>query len=627
MTWLRQCAVDLSTGAAESSRLDERLPRLFLGGRGVNGALLLKAHTEPLEPLDPRAPLFIGAGPLAGLPCPSPSRTQITGRSPESGLLADSNLGGHFSPALRRAGFELLTVVGAADTPAYLLIENGRASLHDAAPLWGRDCVETMELLRQAHGPRARALVIGPAGENLVRFACVRHGRKSAAGKGGLGCLMGAKKLKAVVAVGSGGIPVHDRAGTAAFGRELNERLRRSRTRRVLHELGTAFLYDLHSFGGWIRVRNGRGNTFREGRTIRSKALKKLYSGHRACHGCVIACRHTYLRNRNGRTDTGVGVEYGTLGAFGPICGLTDPGAILLLNDLTNDLGLDSCATGNLIAWAIECFEEGLIGPAETNGLTLRFGDADLVAGLVRDIAARRGFGAALADGPGACAERFGPEAERLLMWSKGSVQTDAVDVRAFKGFALGAAVSTRGADHLRGRPTMEALSIGEDRLRELFGADVSADPLSYRGKAAMVRGCENEYALADALGICRFAQRFNSPDHLSPDDLRRLTNSATGTEYSPEAFDLVGERIIATERLFLGRLGVGRADDSLPARYFEPMPEGRLAGERIDRDRFEAMLDEYYALRGYDPATGMPTKKTLARLGIDSPARARHPS
>ncbi|WP_051261678.1 aldehyde ferredoxin oxidoreductase family protein [Desulfovibrio inopinatus] len=611
------CSIDLSTRMIESTPVDADLSRRYLGGRGIHIRLLYDLVSPGMDPLAPEAPLLVGAGPLAGLPCPSAARTNVTGKSPESWFLADSNFGGHFAPAMRKAGFDHLVLTGKSDEPCLILLENNTASIQDASGLWGKDSIATMELLKERYGKRAQIACIGPAGENLVRFACIRHGYKSAAGKGGLGCLMGSKRIKAIVALGHTPLPIHNPEGLRALNKKLTDRIKASRTREILHTLGTAYLFDLHNFSGVVRTHNARFSKFPQGKGLRSRSLAKRYDGHRACFGCAIGCRHTYLRPDTSCHSRGVGVEYGTLGAFGPICGITDPETILHLNDLTNDLGLDSCATGNLIGWAIDLFQEGLLTTTDTDGLELSFGDGPTIVRLVEDIAYRRGFGSTLADGPKELMEHFPKEATDRLVQVKNSTQTDSVDVRAFKGFALGVATSTRGADHLRSRPTMEAINLDAATLEKFYGRSIPTDPDAYDGKAFMVWRSELEYALGDALGLCRFVQRFNSPDHISPDEIRQLLNLACGIDLTAEELENAAERILTTERLFLNREGITRRDDTLPPWVFTPIQDGPRKGAYIDRERFEAMLDEYYSLHGWDPQTGRPTQETLRRLGI----------
>lgn len=614
----KNATIDLSTGEISSETIPQELRRLFLGGRGINIHLLYGLTSRFTSALSEEAPLIIGAGLLSGLPCPSASRCSITAISPETDLLGDSNIGGFFAAQMRKTGFDHLVIRGRADHPVYVFIDEETIQIRDATHLWGRDTIETTRLLKREHGKDCEALCIGPAGEALVRFACVRHGLKSTAGRGGLGCTMGSKRLKAVAVRGDRRpLPAHRRA-LVDFTKALNEHLLVSKTVQTLQKFGTPFLFDLHNFKGIVRTFNGRLNRFTEGKALRASSLKDHYTAHRACFGCVIACRHRYriYRREQGQTEA-EGPEYGTLAAFGPICGLSDPGTILELNDVVNRYGLDSVTTGNIIAWVMELFQEGILTPKDTMGLELRWGNRETILELVHQIAFRRGFGAVLADGPKVAAKSFGPASEAFLNWVKHLIQSDSVDVRAHKGFALSVATATRGADHLRSRPTLEALSLEEGQLQDIYGAPVAADPTSYEGKARMVWWSEREYALADALGICRFAQRFNSPDHLGIEDLKALVYYATGMEFSTEAFALVGERITTLDRMFLVRRGVGRQDDTLPSRYFEPMPGGRYRGEAIDPDQFQRMLDEYYALHGWDSA-GIPKKETLEALGLD---------
>lgn len=613
--------IDLEQGKTSIQPITNRFRRLFLGGRGINIRLLLDLAPCGADPFDPSLPIIIGCGLLTGLPCPSASRCSITGKSPESGLLGDSNLGGHFGAALKRTGFDHLILTGKSKEPCYILVEPDQITLCPASELWGLDTFEVTKTLKKRHGHTAQVLCIGPAGENLVRFACVRHDLKSTAGRGGLGALLGHKKVKAIV-VRRGPRPwIAKESELKKLTKRLNSRLQQTRTREVLHKLGTPFLYDLHNFSGVLRTLNGQFNQFKEGKKLRSAALKKFYTGHQACFGCKIVCRHTYCiqdKSGSGQDITGVGPEYGTLGAFGPICGITEPIAIFKINDLVNRLGLDSSSTGNIIAWAMELYQRGILSSKETGGLDLTWGNQEAVLTLIGQIAHCQGFGALLAQGAIIAAQEIGQGSDRYLMWVKNTLQSDSVDLRGFLGFALGVATSTRGADHLRSRPTMEALSLSAQQLEEIYGQPCAPDPQLSLGKARMVVASECEYALGDALGICRFAQRFNSPDHLDIKDLGQLISLATGMEFSEQELIQTGERIITLERLFLVREGVSKKDDWLPPRYFkEPMPRGRLQGTKIAPEQFSDLLDEYYRLHGWDEQ-GRPGKQRLAELDLE---------
>lgn len=611
--------INLSTKEITVEPIPLKIRRLFLGGRGINIYLLYNNSSPKTDAMSPESPLIVGAGLLSGLPCPSASRCSITAKSPETDLLADSNIGGFFSSELKKTGFDHLVIKGKSPYPIYLLIEEANIQIVNAEHLWGKDAIETMYILKKDHGMSCQSLCIGQAGENLVAFACIRHGLKNTAGRGGLGCLMGAKNLKAIAVKA-------DRKSTVVWGKELinytkqlNKRLLNSKTSQVLYKYGTPFLFDLHNFMGILRTYNGRLNQFSEGKKLGISHLKKKYISHKACFGCVIACRHRYQYiDREGKTIEAEGPEYGTLAAFGPICGINDLETILQLNDLVNRYGLDSISTGNIIAWTMELFQEGILTTKDTMGFHLRWGDKETVFQLVDQIAFRKGLGASLANGPQIATRLFGSGSEESLNWVKKLIQSDSVDVRAFKGFALGVATATRGADHLRSRPTFEALILPEEKLREIYGDPVSSDPTSYSGKALMVWQSEREFAIADALGICRFAQRFNNPDHLGINEFKNLINHATNMDISSDDLLSIGERITTTERMFLAREGIRREDDTLPERYFKPMPLGRYKGQKIEPKEFNQMLNEYYDLHGWDCKTGIPTKKTLHKLHLD---------
>jgi aldehyde:ferredoxin oxidoreductase len=612
--------IDLTTGGITEQEIPNRVRQLFLGGRGINMYLLYTRTSAHLKPLAPENPLIIGAGSLTGTPAPTAARCSISGKSPETGLLGDSNIGGYFAAHLRRTGFDHLVISGQAPEPVYIAIEGGRIHLREASHLWGKDTLEATDLLRQAHGPASQSLLIGPAGENLVRFAAVRHGLKNTAARTGLGCLMGAKRLKAVVVKGHLPLtPAHPEE-MAAYAAELRRRLRGTRTSEVLHRYGTPFLYDLHNTRGILRTHNAQETHFKQGRELRSGNLRKYYTKSSGCYACPIQCTHSYRYPTQDRGDiTGTGLEYGVIGALGPICGLHSLESLLRLNDLLNRLGLDAITTGNLIAWIMELHQRGLLSPKLAGGLNLAWGNEEAMTALVRQIVAREGLGALLADGPWEAVRQLGPESERYLIWSKKLIQSDSVDLRALRGFALGVATATRGADHLRSRPTLEAVGLTPEQLQQVYGREVSPDPTSYEGKAFMVWWSEIQYALGDALGLCRFAQKFNSIDHLGLEEFARLIYLVTGMEFSADNLILIGERIITLERLFLTREGVNRSWDSLPERYFEEsMPSGQFKGQKIDRGAFNRMLDEYYRLHGWEVATGNPLPESVAELGLD---------
>ena len=613
--------VNLETGKIENERLSREIVSLFLGGRGINMYLLTNRFPHNPDHLDPMSPLILGAGLLTGPHSPSATRMNITAKSPESGLLADSNIGGFIGVALKRAGLGHVVITGKSDRPVYLYINEGRCEIHDAGHLWGKDTQETQRLLEETHGRSCQALVIGPAGENRVRFASIMHGQRSAAARGGLGCLMGSKNLKAIAISGKGTIPVFDKNGLIECAKALTGRLSVSTTTRLLNEHGTPFLLGLHQKQGILRTRGSTQNRFNGASKLLSSKLKqKYYTSPTGCIGCTVRCHHFYeIREGPNRGIKGEGPEYGMLSAFGPICGLDDLESILKLNNLVNNLGLDAISTGNLIGWAIECYEAGHINIKDTDGIELAWGNPDLVIEMVEMIAARSGFGDVLARGAQHLAEQFSPEAAQRLVRVKGLIQSDGVDVRPLKGFALGIATASRGADHLRSRPTLEIMKLPAEKLKALYGEDISSDPASYKGKARMVFQDERDYAIGDALGVCRFVQKFNNPDHLGLEEFLDLIRLASGLELTLEELQEVGERITTLERQYLVQLGIGRKDDQVPTVYLEPQPSGPHRGASIDPELFNRMLTEYYRYHGWDEENGRPTPETLKRLKLTS--------
>jgi len=615
----RLAFIDLGKLGIETEQASHDLVPMFLGGRGVNIHLLATRFSLDLDPLDARSPLILGAGLLTGLPCPSAARMNITGKSPETGLLADSNMGGSFGVWMRRAGFDHLVVTGRAANPVYLLLENGDCRFLEARDLWGKDTQTAQYLLKRRHGEDCMTLVIGPAGENQVRFASVVHHMRSVAARGGLGCLMGSKKLKGIVVMKGAPIPIHDRPGLASYSKKLWEHLSQSPTVRALSDHGTPFLLGMHNRQGIVRTQGTKSNRFHgAARLLSSKLKRNHYTSSTGCYGCGIRCHHiSEIKTGPRQGEKGEGPEYGTLSAFGPICGVDRLESIIALNNLVNHLGLDSVSTGNLIAWAIECFEAGHISERDTCGLDLKWGNTAVIMKLVKQIARRQGFGDLLARGSVYLAEHFPVGADRLVQ-VKGLIQSDGVDVRPLKGFALGIATSSRGADHLRSRPTMEILKLSGNQLREMYGEEISPDPTSYKGKARMVFQDERDYAIGDALGVCRFVQKFNSPSHLGLQEFLGLIRFATGLELSLDELEKVGERVTTLERWYICKLGIDRKNDHLPPLYERPQEFGPYRGQAIDNEQFEKMLTEYYNHHGWDEGSGRPSNETLERLQLD---------
>jgi len=598
--------VNLSTGEIETTTTPDELIRAYLGGRGLNMAYLrhyLRAHGDPrnVDPLGPENPLIIGAGMLTGTISPNAARFNVSARSPESGILGDANCGGFFAAAMRKAGFDRLVILGRAEKPSYLLIEDGKISILSADGLWGTKSPEAQEQLKARHGSGTVSAVIGPSGENQVRMAGIMTGQKNTAGRGGMGAVMGSKNLKAIVARGGTAIEVAQKETLRALRLKQQESLKNAKVVQVLGRVGTPLLYEVSNRLGAIRTRNSQDNFFED--SLNAEEVEKFSDKMLACTSCVVHCRH---RNTLG----GEGPEYSTLVMLGSNVGIAATDQVILLNNLVNDLGLDASSTGTIVAWAMELYQRGLIDDSLTGG-PLNWGDYETVRSLIEDIAYRRGFGNILAESTQA-ARYFPPEARDYLIAVKNLPQSDPHDVRYFKGFALGIAVASRGADHLRNRPTLEVFKLPDEVRAGIYGRVNDPDATGYKDKGLIVAYGDDIYAVADCMGMCRFVTRgFNSPHLLGYQEFCDLISASTGYDYTPESLREVGRRTLDTERLINADFGLTRADDTLPKRYFdEPMPARKTKGHHIDREQFQMMLDEYYAERGWDADGRVPPAK-----------------
>ncbi len=611
----------MTTGSTRIEDLPEGLIRKYLGGRGINSALLFENTKKGLDPMSPESPLIFGAGLLTGMPGPSTARLTITGKSPESGLFGDSNIGGEFGSALAGTGVRHVYITGRAERPVYLLIEKGgngpKVSIKDSSRMWGKDTFETQGLIKEEEGDRAQIACIGPAGENLVRFACVMHGLKNAAGRTGMGCIMGSKNLKAVAVSGGGTVQPHDPEGFKALTRDINAKMRDEFLIGDMSRYGTAHLYNVINNNIEMgRAYNGLSTVLKDKGDMSPETLEaKYYTGKSGCKHCSVRCRHKHEIKEGAHAGLkGEGPEYGIMGHMGPVLGINSVESVLVLNDRLNRLGLDASSSGNIIAWAIELYQDGVIDDATTGGLKLDWNAPEMVAGILEDIAFRRGIGDVLADGARAASERFGEGSRDSLIWVKNLPQSDPVDLRFIKAFALGVATATRGADHLRSRCPWEAFEYDREFLAKVYGGPVEPDPRVYKGKGRVVWWWESFLALFDALGLCKLLAFHCLPEPGVFDFkvFAGLIRLGSGLELTPEEVFQAGENITTVERSFICREGVTRDDDYPPARYFEPLKwqdglDEESKNTMLDRQGYDEMLTEYYTCHGWDIKTGIP--------------------
>ena len=622
MVWKKKIAyINLSTRKITEKLIPKSIRTQYLGGRGINMFLLYNYLPPGINPLSPENPLLIGTGLLTGIPALGSGRCDIAAKSPITGAIGDSNIGGFFAPQLRMAGFDHLLITGKAEKPVYLLIRDGVIEILDASHLWGKDTFETQSQIRADHGDDdIESLVIGKAGENLVRFANIRTGMKSAAGRTGMGCIMGSKNLKAIAARGTMDIEFTDPEKLLEYCKEMVDMVMKNRYSRAAQKWGTLIIYSATNTTGLIRTRNFQLNQLEDGEDIEPEEMDKYTLGMASCYGCPIGCRHRYKLTHGSYAPLyGEGPEYTSLGAFGTMVDCRKMETILVANHLVNKYGLDTVETGGLIAWAMELYEKGIITEKITDGLKLEWGNEEVLFELIRKITFREGFGDILADGFKTAISKIGKESAYYAIHVKGLSNIHS-DERPTPSLALGIATSTRGADHLRSRPAIDLYGLPEDFLEEIYGAPVSSDYRSYDGKSRMVWWQELLYAVTDSLGICKYQTVFIAVHAPKWEEFSRLIYLVSGMEFTNSQLMEVGERIYTLERMINNREGFTRKDDKLPERYFkEATPIGlpRVKNKKIDKVKFEKMLDEYYILHGWDN-NGVPTQQILQKLGIE---------
>jgi aldehyde:ferredoxin oxidoreductase len=597
--------VDLSKGKVKVSETLDTLRKAFLGGRGLNSHYLYRMIEARIDALGPKNVLVFGTGFLTGTLVPNSSRFNVSAKSPESGILGDANCGGYFAAELRYAGFDRIIVKGKAKKPSILYASDGTIEIMDAKDYWGLDSTDVQLALKKDLGG-VESAVCGVAGENLVRFACVRTGVKNAAGRCGLGAVMGSKNLKAVSAWGKDGIEIAHPEEMLEACAELKDYLMNSKITPILGSVGTPLLYEVSNAFGAIRTKNSQLNAWSD--SLNAEEVEKFVDKMIGCSSCIVHCRH---RNSLG----GEGPEYTALGLLGANLGIENTANVIELNNVCNELGLDISSSGTYLAWAFELYERGIIGKKMTKD-KLQFGDFDLAKKLLHDISRRKGFGDVLAEGSRNVA-RFGAESKDYLTAVKGLPQSDPHDVRYMKAFALGIATASRGADHLRSRPTLEIFfKLPKDVRERIYGKGVTNDPTSYVAKEKTVYFSDNIFAAIDCLGVCKFiCHGFNSPHFVDYSWMKRLIHAASGWNLKERDIEEVGKRVIDTERMFNNREGIGRKDDTLPKRYFDdPMPLKIAKGHHIDRKEFDGMLSRYYKLRGWT-ADGQVKKARVKEL------------
>lgn len=608
----KRLVIDLNTRQIVRENISEQEFHKYLGGRGLNVAILHERLPIGTKPLEPENILCFGTGLFTGTSVPSSGRYNVTTKSPASGFLGDANSGGFWAPELKYAGFDQLVFQGKSSTPVYVQINNDEVLIRDASHLWGKSVWETEHLIKEEIKDNAAQIAsIGQAGENMVLYAAVMNNLSRAAGRTGIGAVMGSKNLKAIAVRGTKGIKIAYPEKLKELNKKLREIMYNSPSFLARSSFGTSMLVELYNGMGVLPTKNAQESFFEEYGKIDGKTLLENYKvKSKACFGCPVHCSH-YYRVGSGKYGgtAGEGPEFETLCSFGSRCGNSNMESILYANNLCNQYGLDTISTGGVIAFAMECFQKSLLTKQDTDGLELKWGDHEMIISLIHKIAKREGFGDFLAEGVSQMSANI-PGSESFALHIKG-VETPEQEIRGLKAWGLSWAISSRGADHCRAFPLAETTWKPEE-AEALFGTKKAADRFSYEGKPEMVKWYEEINAVGDSLELCRIAQLgLNMPMDL----LSKIVQAVTGFNLNEDNLMEIGERIIQLERVFNLSNGMTPADDRLPERFIsEELPTGVSKGEKYD---LKPVLARYYKLRHWDLKNGWPSDKTLSRLGI----------
>jgi len=587
--------VNLTTGEIRKEELDLSLAEKFIGGRGLGTYLMMKEVSPTVEPLSPDNKIIFATGPLTGSQAPASGRYMVVTRSPLSGTIASSNSGGFVGAELKRAGYDLLIVEGRSDKPCYIWIKDDQVELRSAEKYWGGLVSQTTDmLLEEAGDPKARVIMIGPAGENRSLIAAVMNDKYRAAGRSGVGAVMGSKNLKAIVVRGTGKLQPADAKKTREVLKSVRQKIKDNGvTGQGLPTYGTSVLVNIINESGIYPTRNFQQSYFETADKASGEALAEKYLvKNTACYGCPIAC------GRRSKVDDVVaeGPEYETVWSYSANCGIDDLEAVIKANNLCNDYGLDTISAGATIACAMELYEKGIIKPDELDGPALTFGSSEAIVEWTRKMGAGEGFGAKLALGSYRLAESYGVGE---LSMSVKKLELPAYDPRGVQGHGLQYATSNRGGCHVRGYLISP----------EILGLPEKLDRFSLEGKAVWVKTFQDLTAVIDSLGLCLFTSFA-----LGPDDYRDLFNAIVGENWTTDQLLRAGERIWNLERMFNLQAGVSPEQDKLPKRLLEePISEGPSKGHV---HRLSELLPEYYKERGWSE-NGVPTEAKLAELGI----------
>ncbi len=606
--------VNLTEGKITEEEIPQDMAKMFVGGVGLATKYLYDEVPKGTDPLGPDNKLIFMTGPLTGTACPSAGRYSVVSKSPLTGTWAQANSGGFFAPELKRTGYDGIIFEGTSEKPVYLVCTDDKAELRDAAKLWGQKVDDATDMILDELGKDFKVACIGPSGEKLSRLACVMNDKHRAAGRCGLGAVMGSKNLKAIAANGSKQVAIAEPQKFRDVSKKQYALINDSMLKVGLETHGTNLLLDMVNVRGGLPTRNFQIGMFEKVEHVNGPALtENVLKDRVACYACPIACgRVSEIKSGKWAGKSGEGPEYESVVLLGTSCDVEDLNAVTMANFLCNEYGLDTISVGNVIGFAMECYEKGILTKEDTGGLEITFGDADMLVKLTELIGKREGLGELLGEGAKRVAEKLNKGSENFAMHVKG-LELPAYDSRAAKITGLGYAVASRGGDHMTGYiqgPTFidtPFLVVDDSKIADVY--------MPQQKDALVLRDLENALTMFDVSGTCKFMGLM-----LDAKEWVDLIASVTGWQFDIESFKKTGERVVNLSRAFNMRDGFSRADDTLPGRLLEePMPDGPAKGHMVEQ--LDTLLDNYYEFRGWDKKTGKPTAAKLKELGLDTAA------
>jgi aldehyde:ferredoxin oxidoreductase len=591
----------------------------YIGGDGFAARLLYEEVPGGVDSLSPVNKLIIATGPITGTLWPMSGRTVFVSKAAQTGIWGESHVGGFLGPELKYAGYDMLVIEGAAEKPVYVAIEDDLVEIRDAKGFWGMKTDEATEAIKKQHrDANMQVAAIGPAGEKQVRFSSVIVNHARAAGRTGMGAVLGSKNVKAIGIRGHGAVSVAHHDEFMELAKQAHQRVRTDPQAQEMGRWGTWILTAVKQEIGELPTFNHRTGVFEGWEGLSGDYIRPRYTvSDRACFGCSLGCKKVnYVRTGPYAGTLEEGPEYEGLMSFGSLLGISDYPTTLKANEICNKYGMDIISAGATIAFAIEAFEQGLIDTDVTGGLELEWGNSEQIIELLKMIGEKQGFGGLLSLGSKGAAEEIGRGTEQYAMHVKG-LEISGQDGRTHRSIGLAHATGARGADHLRSLVTVDQLGY-EDVAAERWGADKLPEiinPYTEKYKAAAVVETENAYCLRDTLIVCWYSVSW--PPIFWVEDFAEMLPLATGIDSfgDTEGLNEIAERQVTLKRLFNAREGITREDDNLPDLFTKvPMPEGPGKGQTVDLD---PMLDDYYRLRGWDCETGLPSDETTERLNL----------